>query len=248
MFPTVSIGGLAFPTAGLMILIGTWLCLTLVERTADQIGQNRELIFGVAATAVFIGFIGARLTFVAQYWPAFSQNLLNIIWPLNTGYSVFGGLLLGLAGAFFYARAKRLDPLPALDALAPGIVLGLMVVSLADFVGGPGYGDLTAVPWGVTQFGVRRHPVQLYELLVGGVALFSWWQARRPKLYEVGRPLLITIAVYSAGRLFVDAFRDNALTIGAGYHLVQVASLVILMVALFQIGRMTQSKAEPEPT
>jgi phosphatidylglycerol:prolipoprotein diacylglycerol transferase len=245
MFPTVNIGSLSFPTAGLVILLGTWLCLTLVERTADRIRQNRELIFGLAATAVFTGFIGARLTFVAQYWPAFSQNLLNIIWPLNTGYNVWGGLLLGLAGAFFYARAKRLAPAPTLDALAPGIVLGLMVMSLADFLGGPGFGSLTAVPWGITQFGVRRHPVQLYELLVGGLALFSWWQASRPTLYEVGRPLLITIAVYSAGRLFVDAFRDNALTIGAGYHLVQVASLVILLVALFQIGRLTQSEPKP---
>jgi len=237
MFPTVSIGGLAFPTAGLVIIIGTWLCLTLVERTADRIAQNRELIFGVAATAVFTGFVGARLMFVAQYWPAFSQNLLNIIWPLNTGYNVWGGVPIGLIGAFFYARAKRLVPLPTLDALAPGIVLGLMVVSLADFLGGPGYGTLTAVPWGITQFGVRRHPVQLYELLVGGLALLTWWRVSRQAVYEVGRPFLLTTAVYSAGRLFVDAFRDNPWVIGGGYHVWQIASLLILLAALFQIGR-----------
>lgn len=237
MFPTVSIGGLAFPTAGLVILVGTWLCLSLVERTADRIGQNRELIFGMAATAVFTGFVGARLTFVAQYWSAFSHNLLNIIWPLNTGYNVWGGVLLGLAGAFFYARVKRLPPLPTLDALIPGLVLGLMVVSLADFVGGPGYGSLTAVPWGITQFGVRRHPVQLYELLVGGLALFTWWRVSQNSVYKVGRPFLWTTAVYSAGRLFVDAFRENALVIGDGYHVLQIASLLILLVTLFQIGR-----------
>jgi len=237
MFPTVNIGSLSFPTAGLVILIGTWLCLTLVERTADRIGQNRELIFGVAATAVFTGFIGARLTFVAEFWPAYSRNLLNIIWPLNTGYNVWGGLLLGLAGAFFYARARRLVPQPTLDALAPGIVLGLMVVSLADFLGGPGFGSLTAVPWGITQFGVRRHPVQLYELLVGGLALLAWWRASRQAVYVVGRPFWLTTAVYSAGHLFVDAFRDNARVIGDGYHALQIVSLLILLAALFQIGR-----------
>lgn len=241
MFPTVSIGRLAFPTTGLVILIGTWLCLTLVERTADRIGQNREFIFGVAATAVFTGFIGARLTFVAQYWSAFSQNPLNIIWPLNTGYNVWGGVLLGLVGAFFYARAKRLSPLPTLDALAPGLVLGLMVVSLADFVGGPGYGSLTAVPWGIAPFGVRRHPVQLYELLVGGLALLTWWRVSRPGRFMVGRPFLLTTAVYSAGRLFVDAFRDNAWIIEGGYHVLQIVNLLILLVALFQIGRTINS-------
>lgn len=246
MFPTVNIGGLAFPTAGLVILLGTWFCLTLVERTADRVGQNRELIFGLAATAVFTGFIGARLTFVAQYWPAFSQNPLNIIWPLNTGYNVWGGLLLGLAGAFFYARAKRLAPLPTLDALVPGIVLGLMAVSLADFLGGPGYGSLTAVPWGITQFGVRRHPVQLYELLIGGLALLTWWRVSRNGTYKVGRPLLATTAVYSTGRLFVDAFRDNALVIGGGYHVLQIVSLLILLAALFQIGRTINTVPESQ--
>ncbi|MAT97189.1 MAG: hypothetical protein CL608_08605 [Anaerolineaceae bacterium] len=237
MFPTINIGSLAFRSADLVILIGVWLCLTLVERTADRVEQNRETFFGVAATAVFTGFVGARLTFVAQYWPAFSQNLLNIIWPLNTGYNVWGGLVLGVAGAFFYARAKRLVPLPALDALAPGIVLGLMVISLADFVGGPGFGSLTAVPWGVTQFGVRRHPVQLYELLVGGLALFVWWRVSAKAVYVVGRPFLLATAVYSAGRLFVDAFRDNAWVVGGGYHILQIVSLFILLAALFQIGR-----------
>lgn len=241
MFPTLNIGGLVFPTAGLIIILGTWLALTLVERTAVRVRQNPQLMYGVAATAVFVGFIGARLTFVLQYWPAFSQNLLNIIWPLNTGYNVWGGLLLGLVGAFFYARAKRLPPWPTLDALLPGVVFGLMVVSLADFAGGPGYGTLTAVPWGISQFGVRRHPVQLYELLVGGLALLAWWRATRPGIYEVGRPFLLGTAVYSAGRLFVDAFRDDPLTLGDGYRVLQIVTLVILLIVLFQIGRMAQT-------
>ena len=244
MFPTLNIGGLVFPTSGLVIIIGAWLCLTLVERAADRIKQNRELIYGVAATAVFAGFIGARLTFVLRYWPAFSSNLLSIVWPLNSGYIVLGGVVLGLAGAFFYGRAKQLQPIPSLDALAPGIVLGLMVVSLADFLGGPGFGSLTSLPWGITQFGVRRHPVQLYELFVGGLALFVWWRASRPLSYVAGRPFLFTVAAYSAGRLFVDAFRENALTIGEGYHLLQIATLLILLACLYQLSR--SADAVPE--
>ena len=241
MFPTLSIGPFVFPTAGLIIILGAWFGLTLVERTAVRVQQNKELMYGVAATAVFVGFIGARVTFVLQYWSAFSQNLLGIIWPLNTGYNVWGGLLLGLIGAFFYARAKQLQPWPTLDALLPGLVFGLMVISLADFAGGPGYGTLTAVPWGVAQFGVRRHPVQLYELLAGGLALLIWWRASRPVVYEVGRPFLLGTAVYSAGRLFVDAFRDDPVTVGDGYRVLQIVTLAILMLMLFQIGRMVQS-------
>lgn len=237
MFPTLHIGGLVFPTAGLIIILGIWLSLTLVERSADRLSQNRELIYGVAAAAAFSGFVGARITFVIQYWSAFSSNFLSIIWPLNTGYNVWGGVIIGIVGAFFYARAKQLRPLPTLDALIPGLVFGLMVVSLADFLGGPGFGSLTAVPWGISQYGVRRHPVQLYELLIGVLALFTWWRVTQQAKVEVGRPFLFTIAVYSAGRLLVDAFRDNAPVIGDGYHLVQISSLFILLTALFFISR-----------
>ncbi|VAW43390.1 hypothetical protein MNBD_CHLOROFLEXI01-5335 [hydrothermal vent metagenome] len=244
MFPTLNIGGAVFPTAGLVIILGIWLSLSLVERSADRLKQNRELVYGVAATAVFAGFIGARLTFVVQLWSAFSNNLLSIIWPLNNGYNLWGGIIIGLVGAFFYARAKQLRPLPTLDALIPGLVLGLMVVSLADFLGGPGYGSLTAVPWSIAQYGVRRHPVQLYELLVGGLALFTWWRVTQQANDDAGRPFLFTIAVYSAGRLLVDAFRDNALIVGDGYHLVQIASLLILLAALFQISRSIENVPE----
>jgi phosphatidylglycerol---prolipoprotein diacylglyceryl transferase len=237
MFPTLNIGGLVFPTAALIIILGAWLSLALVERSADRLGQNRDLLYGVAATAVFGGFVGARLIFVFQYWSAFSSNLLSIIWPLNTGYNIWGGVIVGLVGAYFYARVKQLHPLPTLDALIPGLVLGLMVVSLADFLGGPGYGSLTAVPWSITQYALRRHPVQLYELLVGGLALFAWWRSTQQATDDAGRPFLLTVAVYSAGRLLVDAFRDNVAVTGGGYHILQIGSLLILLTALFLLRR-----------
>lgn len=244
MYPTLNIGGLVFPTAGLVIIIGAWLSLSLVERAAVRLNQSKELIYGVAATAVFVGFIGARLSFVLQYWSAFSSSPLSIIWPLNTGYNVWGGVVLGLVGAFFYGRAKQLSPWPTLDALAPGVVLALMVVSLADFLGGPGFGSLTNLPWGLTQYGVRRHAVQLYELAAGGLALFTWWRLTRSPKPPAGRPFLLTTAVVSAGRLFVDAFRDNPPVIGDGYHLWQIVSLLVLLLALFQLSRTVQAPVE----
>ena len=97
------------------------------------------------------------------------------------GTAASGGAIIAAAAAFFYARWKHIDPWTALDALAPGIISWLMFTSLADFVGGPGYGTLTDLPWGVSQFGVRRHPVQVYEIIAGFAALGAWWLATRPE-------------------------------------------------------------------
>ena len=88
---------------------------------------------------------------------------------------------LGAAAAFFYGRWRRLSLWPTLDVLTPGLIVFLMAVSLAEFLGGAGYGSLTSIPWGINQFGVRRHAVQLYEIVAGLAALGVWWAATTPR-------------------------------------------------------------------
>ena len=177
MLPFLNLGPLALPTAPLVYLFGVWLALWAVDRAARRLGLDAERHYALATTAVLAGFIGARLAFVLLHWSSYNDNLLGIVWPLTSGYSAVGGALIGAAAAVFYGRWRRLSLWPALDALAPGLLLFLIAVSLADFLGGAGYGSLTNMPWGVTVFGVRRHAVQLYEALVGVVALGAWWVA-----------------------------------------------------------------------
>jgi prolipoprotein diacylglyceryltransferase len=180
------------------------------------------------------------------HWSSFDDNLLGILWPLTSGYSGFGGAIFAAAAAFFYARWKRIDPWTALDALAPGIISWLMFTSLADFFGGPGYGTLTDLPWGVSQFGVRRQPVQIYEIIVGFAALGTWWLATRPeKRGFAGRAFLMSTAVYSGGRLFVEAFRDNAWYTTSGLHAIQIICLIVMVGSLILLARLSSRSAVP---
>ncbi len=235
MLPTLSIGPFVFPTAGLVYIFGAWLTLTLVERAAKRLNIPIDVTYGIAVAALFGSIIGARLTFVFQYWPAYQENLINIVWPLTSGFNVPAGLFFGIVAGFFYGRYKKANWLPTLDALIPGIILGLMVVSLADFLAGPGFGTLTTLPWGISQFGIRRHPVQIYELLVGGLALLIWWSTIDKRVYP-GQLFLLTSTTYSAGRLFVDAFRDNPWTTSNGLHIIQIVCFVIMVLGLFLLG------------
>jgi len=232
MFPVINLGRVVLPTAGLLYILGAWFALSLVERTAKQLKLSSEKTYGAAATALFGGLIGARLTFVAIYWQAFQDNLLGIIWPLNTGYNLWGGLVIGLAAAFFYGRYHKLPAASTLDALAPGLILGLIIVSLADFLAGPGFGALTRVPWAINQYNMRRHPVQIYEVLVGALALLVWWRLRNGRLFQ-GQLFLLSVSVYSGGRLLVDAFRENAWLSDGGYHILQILSLIVMIGSLY---------------
>lgn len=255
MLPYLNLGPIGLPTGPLIYLLGMWLALYAVDRAARRLGHEPEPLYAVASAALLGGFIGARLVFVLIHWPSFDDNLLGIVWPLTSGYSAVGGVLIGAAAAFFYGRWRRLSLWPTLDVLAPGLLIFLMAVSLAGFLGGTGYGSLTAVPWGIDQFGVRRHAVQLYEMLAGAAALGVWLIATQPDLAGLrrpvrsnyaGRPFLLAVAVYAAGRLFVDAYSETTPLTGGGIHVVQAAALAILLVALIGLARLSWAGADAQ--
>ena len=243
MYPTLSLGPLAIPTAPLTILIGLWLVLETSERSARYHQQSRQLIYNLVFTGLIATFLGARLTFVALHWSAFQNNLWGIVWPLTNGYTGWAGLVIGVFVLLLYARRHQLPLWPTLDTLAPGLWVGLMTLSLADFLGGPGYGKTTNVLWGVEMFSLRRHPVQMYELLAGVVALWLWWRLTQKK-QPVGMAFLASAAAYSALRLFVDAYRDNTPLTADGYHIVQLVAFAVMLACLFLISRLPQTSSE----
>lgn len=240
MLPTLNIGPLALPTAGLVYILGIWFSLSVVEWAAKRLQSNPQTMYGLAVTAVFAAFVAARLAFVVEYWAAFRENLLGIVWPLNSGYTVWVGVLAGIIAAFFYGRFKQLSPAATLDVLAPGLLIGLFAISLADFLAGPGFGDLTKVPWAISQYGMRRHPVQVYEMLIGLGALWVWWQVAQRRMFE-GQAVLVTAVFYAIGRLFVDAYRANAWLTADGYHVWQFVYLAVLVGSLVLLARQRET-------
>lgn len=247
MVPAVEIGPVVIPTAGLVYILGVWLALSVVERAAKTSQQDVQTMYSLAVTMLGFGLVGARLLFVGLHWSAYQQNLVGIVWPLTTGFELSGGLLAGALAGLFWGRAKNLAPAGTLNSLLPGLITGLMVVSLADFLAGPGYGAETTMPWGITQFAIRRHPVQLYEIGVGLLALGGWWFMAKIEPMVPGRTFLATLILYSAGRLFVDAFRGNPWLTTNGYHLVQIISLITLTIVLFLFARFIPETADQNP-
>lgn len=242
MIPSINIGPLAIPTAGLLYIFGAYICLEIIEKTAVRLKQNATDIYTLGVLTLAAGIVGARLVFVTEYWAAFRQSLLSIIWPLNTGYNVWAGVFIGAAAGFFYARAKRLPPAATADALLPGLLVGFLVISLADFLAGPGYGTISRLPWAISQFGIKRHPVQIYEILLAVLALLVWWRVTG-KPYRAGVPFLMATAVYAAGRLFTDAYRANTLLLPNGLHLWQIVAFGVLVTVVFLL-RFTLPPAE----
>jgi len=63
--------------------------------------------------------------------------------------------------------------------------------------------------------------------------LAAWWAATSARVpVGSGRPFLWATIAYAAGRLLVDAYRENAALMAGGLHVTQVGALAVLLTAI----------------
>ncbi len=63
-----------------------------------------------------------------------------------------------------------------LDAMAPAVLVAIILVRWGNFMNGELFGDPTSLPWGIAVPGGPRHPLPLYEM--AGTALILAWILR----------------------------------------------------------------------
>jgi len=120
--------------------------------------------------------LGGRIGYVLFYSPQLiATDPLEILKVWHGGMSFHGGLLgvtLALVG---FARLNKVDLLRLADLVAPCVPIGLFFGRIANFINGELWGRVTTAPWGVIfpAGGPQpRHPSQLYEAALEGLALF----------------------------------------------------------------------------
>ena len=171
--------------------------------------------------------IGGRLGFVLLYEPGYYlKNLLEIPAVWRGGMSFHGALLgCGVAVAGFAAR-NATRPATVMDLCAAAVPLGIFFGRMANFINAELFGRPTDVPWAMVFPGpeagpIPRHPSQLYEAALEGLALFvllRWLTHSRLALHSPGFVTGMFLAGYGVARSFCELFRapdaQHALTFG----------------------------------
>ena len=236
VYPILNVGPAAIQLPGLILLLGFWLSLNLAGRRAKAAGLGEDVVLNAGFVALLAGLLGARLGFVALHWSAYQRDLSGIL-ALTTGaLSTPLGLLFGLVTAMVYLRRHRPSIPVALDALAPALALMFAFVGLADLSGGSAYGAVSDLPWAIELWGARRHPTQIYDLLVAlaTLGLLLWLHSRRP--FD-GFLFLSFLLVLGGARLFLEAFRADPWLLPGGYRAVQVVGLIAVILSLWLMSR-----------
>jgi phosphatidylglycerol---prolipoprotein diacylglyceryl transferase len=156
------------------IIMGWWYMLRLIAQPGAPMARRHvdDLVFYMTLGII----LGGRIGYVLFYKPSLLANPLDLIKLWEGGMSFHGGLLGVLIALFLFVRRHKLDYLRVHDYVALCVPFGLFFGRIANFVNGELWGRPTTVPWAIV-FPLAgdepRHPSQLYEAGLEGIALFA---------------------------------------------------------------------------
>jgi phosphatidylglycerol:prolipoprotein diacylglycerol transferase len=191
--------------------------------------------------ALFFGalgvILGGRLGYVVFYQSAyFMQHPADILAVWQGGMSFHGGFLGVVLAMAWFARKYQLSWLAVMDFIAPLVPIGLGAGRLGNFINGELWGRVTNTDYGMVfpQIdGLLRHPSQLYEFTLEGVALFFilWAYASKPR--ASGAIAAVFLMGYGAFRFAVEYTREPDSYLGLlsmGFSMGQWLSLPMLLI------------------
>jgi phosphatidylglycerol:prolipoprotein diacylglycerol transferase len=235
------------------IIGGYMYLLRLVKQPGSPMARRHADDFVFYVTLGII--IGGRLGYVLFYRPAYyAQNLLEVPQMWDGGMSFHGGLIGSALAVLYLARKNGLSFLRVADYASFCGPFGLFFGRLANFVNGELWGRPSDAPWAVifpTGGPVARHPSQLYEAGLEGLALFGvmwllFWYTRAR--YRPGMLAGVFIFGYGLSRFIVEFFREPDqhlawLPVQTGLSMGQWLTVPMLLLGLYMI--LTSGRRKP---
>lgn len=236
----------------LCIIAGIVLAVWLGNKRYVARGGEDGVVLDVAAWAVPFGIVGGRIYHVVtspELYFTEGRRPIEALYIWHGGLGIWGAIALGAVGAYVGARRRGVLMPPLADALAPGILAAQALGRWGNYFNNELFGRPTDLPWGLQVYewdqGAGRavvengepvvlaggpfHPTFLYESLwsAAGVALLLWAD-RRFRLGH-GRVFALYVAVYTSGRLWIEALRIDEANKILGLRLnIWTAALVLL--------------------
>jgi len=199
-------------------LVGGWLVAREIARRDSLWGAvKRPTPESLDDLLVYVAFgviLGGRIGYVLFYnLDFFVDNPGRIFAVWEGGMAFHGGLAGAAVGIWLFARRYRVGALTVADICALVAPIGIFLGRIANFIKPELWGRPTDVAWGVIFPGAgpdARHPSQLYEAGLEGLALFIIliFLARAGSLRWPGLTTGVFAAGYGAARIVCEFFRE----------------------------------------
>jgi len=243
------------------ILLGWWYAKRLAGNTRLWAAQQPPLkpadIDDFVVWAAVGIVVGGRLGYILFYDLArYIEEPLAVFAVWEGGMSFHGGALGTLIAIVLFARSRGFSAMSLIDVIAAVAPIGIGLVRVANFINAELWGRPTDVPWGVLfpNGGPEpRHPSQLYEAALEGLALFLLLRVLTHSAMKLRSPGFVAgafIGGYGAARIFVEFFREPdahiGYLLGGWLTMGMVLSLPMVLVGVWAMARAKPSGA-PDP-
>lgn len=239
---------------GVLIALGFILAILFCARRSRDFGIKADDFYDMMIWLIPLSIVGARLYFVLFRLKDYADNPLSVFAVWEGGLAIYGGIIAGIATAFFVCRRKGIPITAMLDLAVLGLLIGQILGRWGNFMNREAFGAETEIfcRMGLTDPGgntIYVHPTFLYESLwnLGCLIFLLIFDKKGRRSYD-GQNILIYFLWYGLGRAWIEGLRTDSLYIGStGIRVSQVLSIVLALcaaIALFTLGRRTHLPEE----
>lgn len=250
------IGGFTLYSYGLLLLLAFLIGIYMTERRAKKRRIEPKKISDLGLWVLIGAVAGSRLLYVALHWSEFSSDPIEIIafWRGGlAGLMLLGGFLGALLTGTLYVKSQKLSLLRMMDLVAPALAFGQFIVRIGCFLNGCCFGKPSSFgiifpegcAAGYTFPGIKLHPAQLYNSLIGLVMFFALLNIEKRRRLKPGVLFgiyLILFGGFSFGIDFIRYFENQA-----NFLTNQIIYLGLLIIGIIMILTLSRRvKIEPQ--
>lgn len=177
---------------------------------------EEEKIFDLTFYSTLAAIVGARFGFVITHLPLFRDSILKVFafW-VQPGLSLYSAWIFGIATIIYLCRQYKLRLGIVLDTLAIVLPSSLFLGLIGSFLDGTVVGKIANLPFSVRYLGQvgRRHPVQIYEMLVMAVliylSVYLYRKSEKAK-WTYGLVGIYFFLIYTSVMFVVEFFKDSS--------------------------------------
>lgn len=243
---------LRIPSFGFFLALATSSAYFLSLRNSVYFSIGHTHIEKLFLITLGTSALGARLFHVIFEEPTFyfsHPEKIFAVW--EGGYTLYGGILMALAGIYLYCWRKKISFWSVLDIASLSTALGIGIGRLGCFAAGCCWGKVCDLPWAITYtspeafntiHNIPVHPVQLYESL-GAFTCLVLMQRKVPQATFPGQIGLTSIIFYGVLRFIVEYFRGDTyrgFIIEPWLSYSQLISLVMILAALSGLAALSR--------
>jgi phosphatidylglycerol:prolipoprotein diacylglycerol transferase len=239
---------LPVPSFGLLVGIAFFVGLKVAGREAQRLKQDPEVMLNACVWGFFSGLVGARLFHILEYPREFLEHPMAMLLS-RSGFTIFGGLIVGLVVSLLYCRSKRASIPVMLDAGAPALMLAYAIGRIGCQISGDGdwgiAADLAAKPdwlptwlWaqsytgnvaGIALLPPGVYPTPLYEVVMSALAFAVLWSLRK-HAHQAGWLFAVYVLLVGVERLLIEFIRVNTTYDLFGYAVTQAQIISVLCI------------------